>query len=465
MQHNVDAALNQQYKTVYRVAQNFICDALQACRFSCRVSTEASVRTVVATARTLTADRVRAVAHTVNSCSCALVHVLARVEEGRRLVMGSLSFIDLARLKACSTALWRWVRDHTRGFGYVLCLGGRVDPKLTTRRAQALCLDTLWWRPYDAINLQMPREKHTVIHAGSNVVIVGGLEGTTHHDDGQPVVTRSGGLRTCSAVAVIEVLKAERLSTTQWHERTFDPDLSFPDDSGIASTGREVIILGGVDHSGSETCSVISLLVGNLDASSSSALQCNSMAHGVAHSSEMLECRKGPACCVLQNGCILVVGGARSRDIVLERGGPNVSRISALASCEIWSPVTRQWRSVASMRGPRAYATAVALPCGRVIVLGGCTYTTQRHSGDVQRRRPLRTVPTEDTWMPMAAMLVRRMRASAVYVNRCLVVFGSSQCGKKLIEMFCIDENCWHIVDRADNQAPQYEHTAAVHLT
>jgi hypothetical protein len=67
---------------------------------------------------------------------------------------------------------------------------------------------------------------------------------------------------------------------------------------------------------------------------------------------------------VLPDGNVLVTGGGPTTDAV------GVS--DAIRTAELWSPVTETWTTMANMQKPRLYhSTALLLPDGRVIVMGG----------------------------------------------------------------------------------------------
>lgn len=67
----------------------------------------------------------------------------------------------------------------------------------------------------------------------------------------------------------------------------------------------------------------------------------------------------------LPDGRVLVVGGYPAQASL------GTGRSSALSSVEIFDPVQRNWRPVASMQSARAGHAAISLGDGRVAVLGG----------------------------------------------------------------------------------------------
>lgn len=80
-----------------------------------------------------------------------------------------------------------------------------------------------------------------------------------------------------------------------------------------------------------------------------------------SNTGRMAEGRAGPTATLLPDGRVLVVGGT---------DGGNSFR-NALASAEIYDPVTGTWSGAASMHTDRQHHTATLLPDGTVLVTGG----------------------------------------------------------------------------------------------
>jgi len=67
---------------------------------------------------------------------------------------------------------------------------------------------------------------------------------------------------------------------------------------------------------------------------------------------------------LLPDGTVLATGGGVTTDAIGVSG--------AVHYAELWSPVTKTWATMASMQKPRLYhSTALLLPDGRVVVMGG----------------------------------------------------------------------------------------------
>ena len=78
----------------------------------------------------------------------------------------------------------------------------------------------------------------------------------------------------------------------------------------------------------------------------------------------MNEARAGHSVTLLADGRVLVAGGDALTDVA-ESGG-------ALATAEVFDPVTETWTPTGSMNTARTWHTAVLLTSGRVLVAGGC---------------------------------------------------------------------------------------------
>jgi hypothetical protein len=83
---------------------------------------------------------------------------------------------------------------------------------------------------------------------------------------------------------------------------------------------------------------------------------------GTVPADPTLTARINPTVTLLLDGGVLVIGGF---------GGPFQYPSTALASAELWDPVTGEFRYAASMAEARVGHTATLLPDGRVLVIGG----------------------------------------------------------------------------------------------
>jgi N-acetylneuraminic acid mutarotase len=79
---------------------------------------------------------------------------------------------------------------------------------------------------------------------------------------------------------------------------------------------------------------------------------------------------EGQTATLLLDGRVLVAGGS---DFQVMPGG-ELGRITALASAELFEPATGSWTATASMGKPREGQTAMLLPDGTVLVVGGSNY-------------------------------------------------------------------------------------------
>ncbi len=85
----------------------------------------------------------------------------------------------------------------------------------------------------------------------------------------------------------------------------------------------------------------------------------------------MSAARHGHATALLPGGRVLVAGGL-----------PDDESTSALASAEIYDPDSNTWATIEVMGAARAFATATALPSGKVLIVGGTDGTTSLDSAE-----------------------------------------------------------------------------------
>jgi galactose oxidase-like protein len=79
---------------------------------------------------------------------------------------------------------------------------------------------------------------------------------------------------------------------------------------------------------------------------------------------------------LLPDGNVLATGGSRTTDVF------NMG--AAVLQAEVWSPVTEQWTTLASMVTPRVYhSTALLLPDGRVLTAGGGRFGVDQFSAEI----------------------------------------------------------------------------------
>jgi len=139
---------------------------------------------------------------------------------------------------------------------------------------------------------------------------------------------------------------------------------------------------------------------------------------------------------LLKDGRVLVVGG---------RG---VDGLSALASCELFTPKTNKWTSCAPLATARSHHASTALNDGRLLVTGGTTH----ESVDGQNRFvALASVelydPKTNTWLPAAPMAEARNGHTATLLldDSVLVVGGAREQRQHLasVERFDPKTNTW----------------------
>jgi len=114
---------------------------------------------------------------------------------------------------------------------------------------------------------------------------------------------------------------------------------------------------------------------------------------------------------LLRNGTILVAGGTDGRG-------------KALASADVYNPKTNRWAAAGTMATTRLDFTATLLPSGRVLVVGGLDAPAPSNSlasAEVYD-------PTTNAWSPAAPMSAGRARHTAIGLpdGRVLVVGGQS---------------------------------------
>jgi N-acetylneuraminic acid mutarotase len=119
---------------------------------------------------------------------------------------------------------------------------------------------------------------------------------------------------------------------------------------------------------------------------------------------------------LLRNGKVLVVGG-------LDASFPSTT----LASTELYDPNTNRWSAAASMSSGRARHTATGLPDGRVLVVGGQSFTLR--DGGLFPNQSLGAEvydPVTNHWSSTAPMLQDRVGQSATLLRdgRVLVAGG-----------------------------------------
>jgi serine/threonine protein kinase len=153
---------------------------------------------------------------------------------------------------------------------------------------------------------------------------------------------------------------------------------------------------------------------GNASKNSSSALASaesyEAASSGWTPTASMRESRSYASVTVLQDGKVLVAGGAFDNN--------------PLAVVELYDPIQRSWSALRSMNLPRLQHTATLLDDGRVLVVGGGTSKGSRASTASAEIYD----PGTGRWTPTASMAVARSYHTATLLGdgRVLVVGGSS---------------------------------------
>lgn len=122
--------------------------------------------------------------------------------------------------------------------------------------------------------------------------------------------------------------------------------------------------------------------------------------------------RLGHTATLLRSGKVLVVGGVQ-----------NLFGLYVLASAELYDPQTNSWSPAASLRTARVYHTATLLPDGRVLVVGGIEFYYTGY------QRALASAelydPVSNTWAAASPLKVARGKHSAtILADRRLLVMG-----------------------------------------
>jgi N-acetylneuraminic acid mutarotase len=129
--------------------------------------------------------------------------------------------------------------------------------------------------------------------------------------------------------------------------------------------------------------------------------------------SSMATARSDHTATLLPNGKVLIVGGGGSCEVGAFSPG-------ALASAEIYDPVTNAWSSVASMATARTCHTATLLPNGKVLIAGGAdSYPSSLASAEIYD-------PGANSWSSAGTMITARAAHTATLLpnGRVLVAGG-----------------------------------------
>lgn len=135
---------------------------------------------------------------------------------------------------------------------------------------------------------------------------------------------------------------------------------------------------------------------------------------------------------VLNDGRLLIIGGQR-----------NPTDYESINTCNIFNPITNSWTTVAPMNQARTRFSALLLPDGRVLVMGGLYRTTTAYemlnSCEIYD-------PTNNTWTYVASMNNVRYghQASLIRNGKIMVCGGGNPEGST--EVYDIYNNTWEVV-------------------
>ncbi|MFP5362562.1 MAG: kelch repeat-containing protein, partial [Thermoleophilia bacterium] len=137
---------------------------------------------------------------------------------------------------------------------------------------------------------------------------------------------------------------------------------------------------------------------------------------------QMQQARFAGTMTLLADGKVLAAGGRASQ------GG------AALASAELYDPLTRTWSPTGSMSEQRFTHTATLLPDGRVLVAGGFGVGLTTNAQPNHRSAELYD-PATGTWSDAGTMNVRHSLHSAILLRggACAGASPPSYCGKVLV--------------------------------
>jgi N-acetylneuraminic acid mutarotase len=126
---------------------------------------------------------------------------------------------------------------------------------------------------------------------------------------------------------------------------------------------------------------------------------------------------------VLDDGRVLVAGGNHNT-----KGDPVVP----IASAELFDPKTDRWSPARQAAHPRLGCAAVALPRGRMLVIGGYSSPADRYLRDVE-------LFDHGAWKTVGRLATPRAGATATIAGgRVLVVGGETETGNTTDETIAL---------------------------
>ena len=141
---------------------------------------------------------------------------------------------------------------------------------------------------------------------------------------------------------------------------------------------------------------------------------------------------------LLLDGKVLITGGVTT---------PETGASQLLASAEIYDPNSDAWAAAGVMTMPRANHSAIVLPDGRVVVIGGNKNWTSIPCACESLASAEFYDPVKHTWSPAASMHYPRSLQSATLMpdGRVLVVGGEEAAGAAAPEIFDPKTDTWSV--------------------
>jgi len=205
------------------------------------------------------------------------------------------------------------------------------------------------------------------------------------------------------------------------------------------STSSMMAARGG--HSATLLPSGLVLVAGGLNYNGTDSTETTELYDPVAgtwhFADSMMLTRWGHQAVLLPTG-VLVVGG----DASTGSGAPH----SPCTFAYLFDPTSGTWRSVASMNTPRQLPSATVLPSGEVLIAGGIT----TYTGNMPATNSAELYnPSTDTWSATGSMAVARFGHSAVLLpsGKVLVIGGAQDnangCCTNVAELYDPGSGTW----------------------
>ena len=130
----------------------------------------------------------------------------------------------------------------------------------------------------------------------------------------------------------------------------------------------------------------------------------------------------------LTDGRVLIAGGSVPLPNPVQQPDGSTSYFAFTSSAEVFDPQTNAWTVVGPMRVARGAPALVPLPGGKALVAGGCAFATQRFDSGGALASAEVFDPITGSWSPTASLPAPRCGADGVLLRdgRALVVGGST---------------------------------------